>query len=107
MAALNSSDYDNTEYNQVEYDVLTLQCMICSDDPIVKQYTESQVMKAISKLNLGKAPDSHGLTVEHLRFGGPRLIKYITVLCNAPVLYSQLSEGWPHYTSLEGKEHKI
>ena len=24
---VNSSDYDNTEYNQVEYDVLTLQCM--------------------------------------------------------------------------------
>ena len=80
---VDSSDYDNTEHNQVEYDVLTLQRMICSDDPLVKQYTESQVMKAISKLNLRKAPDSHGLTVEHLRFGGPRLIKYITVLINA------------------------
>ena len=80
---VDSSDYDNTEHNQVEYDVLTLQRMIRSDDPLVKQYTESQVMKAISKLNLRKAPDSHGLTVEHLRFGGPRLIKYITVLINA------------------------
>ena len=87
---IDSSDYDNTEHNQVEYDVLTLQRMIRSDDPIVKQYTESQVMKAISKLNLRKAPDSHGLTVEHLRFGGPRLIKYITVLINAVMRQSYI-----------------
>ena len=65
--------------------------MIHNDDPIVKQYTESRVMEAISKLNLGKAPDSHGLSVEHLRFGGPRLIKYITVLINAVMRLSYIS----------------
>ena len=48
-------------------------------------------MKAISKLNLGKAPDSHELTMEHLRFGGPRLIKYITLLINAVMRQSYIS----------------
>ena len=75
---VNSGDYDNIEYNQVQYDVLTLQHMIHNDDPIVKQYTESQVMKTISKLNLGKAPHYASLEGKNIK-SDPYSYRGITV----------------------------
>ena len=44
--------------------------------------TMYEVSNAIEKLKRGKAKDEDGLVAEHLKEGGPSLIKFITCLIN-------------------------
>ena len=44
------------------------------------EITETEVTDAISKLKLGKAGGNDGLTNEHLKYGGPHLVKHLAHL---------------------------
>ena len=44
--------------------------------------TKREVLKVIHGLHTGKAPDAHGIQVEHFRYAGPVVIEFLTTAIN-------------------------
>ncbi len=54
----------------------------------------SEVMEAIRKLKLGKAPDSDGITAEMLKYGGEIVVDWMMWICNLAWKQSKVPEEW-------------
>ena len=80
----NSTDFDEKYRDQVHSEIHEIMdiCISCSERDESEYITEQQVKKAISSLNKGKAPDYHGLQVEHLLYEGEGLLQYLALLIN-------------------------
>ncbi len=55
---------------------------------------QSEVMEAIRKLKLGKAPGMDGITAEMLKFGGEIVVDWKVWICNLAWAQSEVPEDW-------------
>ncbi len=54
----------------------------------------SEIMEAIRKLKLGKAPGSDGITAEMLKYGGEIVVDWMVWICNLAWEHSEVPEDW-------------
>jgi len=54
----------------------------------------SEIMEAIRKLKLGKAPGSDGITAEMLKYGGEIVVDWMVWICNLAWEQSKVPEDW-------------
>ena len=54
----------------------------------------SEIMEAIRKLKLGKAPGSVGITAEMLKYGGEIVVDWMVWICNLAWEQSKVPEDW-------------
>ncbi len=55
---------------------------------------QSEVMEAIRKLKLGKAPGLDGMTAEVLKYGGEIVVDWMMWVCNLAWEQSKVPEDW-------------
>lgn len=76
-------DYDSSYQQMASFDIFLLERFTSTQATQIPPFTTTEVQKAISSLNLGKSPDVHGLTAEHLKNGGLLLTFHITNIFNS------------------------
>ena len=74
--------YDEDYKNKVEIETLVIDTLMKDRAITPKIRSCEDINKAIQKLNNNKAPDARGLTAEHLKLGGPSVIRFITTAIN-------------------------
>ncbi len=55
---------------------------------------QSEIMEAIRKLKLGKAPGLDGITAEMLKYGGEIVVDWMMWICNLAWEQSKVPEDW-------------
>ncbi len=55
---------------------------------------QSEIMEAIRKLKLGKAPGLDGIIAEMLKYGGEIVIDWMVWICNLAWEQSRVPEAW-------------
>ncbi len=65
---------------EMDYDFLTHLALQSSLPPVQAQFRD--IISAVQALNLKKAPDSMGIQVEHLRYGGPEVLTFVLIAVN-------------------------
>ena len=82
----NESTFDEEHFNNVNSEVKFYNSMTDGDKFTDTPFSESEVAKAISKLNMKKAPGYDGISTEHIKHGGSVLVLFLTLLYNLILL---------------------
>ena len=78
--------FDNQHYEMVSQAVREWTLENGISDFLEIPFTNEEVKLATQKLNQGKTPGHDGITAEHIRLGGPKLVRVLCALFNLCVL---------------------
>ncbi len=83
--------YDERHRNKVREDLVDMTIDSYSvDEKLLSELSESEIGNIVSDLAVRKAPGVDGVTNEHLRFGGTKMVKYLTKLLSLIVQYEYI-----------------
>ena len=85
----NKTDFDDCHQDSVAMQVLLVEDLNKTCPP-AKPVGEKEVTKHVSALQNGKAPDSFGITAEHLQFSSSVIIQALTQATNNTLISGKL-----------------
>ena len=75
--------FDKAFLQQAENDVKNLYNLYTNDrQETLKKVSIDEIATTVKSLKIGKSPDERHISAEHLKYGGRKLLEYLTVLVN-------------------------
>ncbi|CAC5418796.1 RYR1 [Mytilus coruscus] len=110
------SEYDNSYLEHCKTRLNLIEKFYKENPATSDPYTEKEIQNSMENLNIGKLPDEHGLTAEHLKYAKMVLTPVLTTLFNKikeinsiPKAFKTMSRATEEFTvtSIIGKVHEL
>ncbi|MCG7875776.1 MAG: reverse transcriptase domain-containing protein [Candidatus Thiodiazotropha endolucinida] len=88
-----NDNFDIKFLKMVEQEVKVIYSQCLKTDQDINPVTDNEIIGAINSLNRGKAPDTYGVTAEHVYYGGQPIYDVIKALVNNVLLYSEVPDS--------------